>query len=254
MIKEKLPITTEIVILSVSSKDTTNYRKLSDKTMSVLLIREESGWYLPSEAVSIGESIDECALRTLKEKTNIHDIYIEQLYTFGDVNRVKDDRIVSCSYVALIDKNKIMDQLSEQASWFDIDYHEDEEYITASLTNGDEILFFKIKKVLRKNTTDRYEFYIDENKGLIYDHPLIIASGISRIKSKLNYTDIVFNMVGEEFTIGELQQVYETILGKKLISAAFRRTIANKIESTGKFKTGVGHRPSELYRLKKEGE
>jgi len=120
-----------------------------------------------------------------------------------------------------------------------------------NLNNGTEELEFKIKKTLRKNSTDRYSYEIAESKNISLDHPVIIASGISRIKSKLEYTNIVFNMMGEEFTIGELQQVYETILGKKLLSAAFRRIIADKIEKTGRYKTGNGHRPSELYRLKK---
>jgi hypothetical protein len=74
---------------------------------------------------------------------------------------------------------------------------------------------------------------------------------MDRLKNKISYTDIVFNMMGEYFTLGELQQVYEVILGKKLLDPAFRRIIANKVEKTTKIKTGEGHRPSVLFRYKK---
>lgn len=71
------------------------------------------------------------------------------------------------------------------------------------------------------------------------------------MKNKIEYTDIVFNMMPELFTLGELQQVYEVILGKKLLDQAFRRIIADKVEKTDKMRTGGGHRPSYLYKYKR---
>ena len=85
---------------------------------------------------------------------------------------------------------------------------------------------------------------------LAFDHPNVILSGLERLKNKIEYTDIVFNMMPELFTLSELQQVYEVILGKKLLDPAFRRIIANKVEKTEKMKTGGGHRPSYLFRYK----
>ena len=79
----------------------------------------------------------------------------------------------------------------------------------------------------------------------------MIISGIERLKNKIEYTDIVFNMIPELFTLGELQQVYEVILGKKLLDQAFRRIIADKVEKTDKMRTGGGHRPSYLYKYKR---
>ena len=90
-----------------------------------------------------------------------------------------------------------------------------------------------------------------ENDKLAFDHPLVILAGIERLKNKIEYTDIVFNMMPEYFTLGELQQVYEIILGKKLLDPAFRRIIADKVEKTDKMKTGGGHRPSVLFKYKK---
>ena len=75
---------------------------------------------------------------------------------------------------------------------------------------------------------------------------------MERLRNKLEYTDIVFNMMPELFTLGELQKVYEIILGKKLLDPAFRRIIADKVEKTEFVKTGAGHRPSVLFRYKKK--
>ena len=89
-----------------------------------------------------------------------------------------------------------------------------------------------------------------KNDSLAFDHPLVIVSGIERLKNKIMYTDIVFNMMSEYFTLGELQQVYEVILNKKLLDPAFRRIIADKVVKTNKLKTGEGHRPSYLFKYK----
>lgn len=101
-------------------------------------------------------------------------------------------------------------------------------------------------------TTDRYKFEIKENDSIAFDHPLVIWSGIERLKNKINYTDIVFNMMPDLFALGDLQQVYEVILNKKLLDPAFRRIIAGKVEKTDKVKTGLGHRPSALFKYKKK--
>ena len=89
---------------------------------------------------------------------------------------------------------------------------------------------------------------------IAFDHPLIIYSGIERIKNKVSYTDIAFNLMPTYFTLGDLQQVYEVILNKKLLDPAFRRIIANKVEKTTKVKKGEGHRPSVLYKYKNTKE
>ena len=90
-----------------------------------------------------------------------------------------------------------------------------------------------------------------DNKSIAFDHPLVILSGLERLRNKLEYTDIVFNMMPKYFTLGELQKVYEVILGKKLLDPAFRRIIKDKVKKTNKMKTGEGHRPSVLFEYKK---
>ena len=255
-IYDKLSMTADILIVSVSSKDVTNYRKTDQKMMSVLLVKRDDfpykdKWCLPGGFLNPkNETLDECAKRVLKRETNLSNIYLEQLYTFDRVDRDPRMRVVSTAYVALIDKESLTEEV-KNASWFDIiDLKEKDNKVTMTLSNGSEVIDFTIRKELREKTTDRYEFITVENKSIAFDHDLVILSGIERIRNKVNYTDIVFNMMPEYFTLGELQQVYEVILGKKLLDPAFRRIIAKKTVKTSKMKTGEGHRPSYLFKYK----
>ncbi len=250
-----LSLTTDILIFSVSDGVQENYRKLNKKYFSVLLIKRDTypykdKWCLPGGFIKIDEDIEDAAPRILKEEANIDDIYLEQLYTYGSVNRDPRMRVISTSYMALIDKNRLNKDINKNASWFNVMFLEDKKEINVTLDNGNETIKFKIKKTLKEKTTDRYKYEIIENDKLAFDHPLVITSGISRLKNKLEYTDIVFNMMPEYFTLGELQQVYEVILGKKLLDPAFRRIIKDKVVKTDKMKTGGGHRPSVLFKYR----
>lgn len=252
---EKLSITTDILIFSVSDGKTDNYRKLNKKYFSVLLVKRDNypfkdKWCLPGGFIKYDEDIEDAAKRILYQEANIKDIYLEQLYTYGNPKRDPRMRVVSTSYMALIDKNKLINKIPDNASWFNITVLENKNYIDITLDNDNEVIKFKIKKTLKEKTTDRYKYDIVENEKLAFDHPLVITSGISRLKNKLEYTDVVFNMMPAYFTLGELQQVYEVILGKKLLDPAFRRIIADKVEKTDKMKTGGGHRPSVLFKYK----
>lgn len=254
---KRLSLTTDILVLSVSSNDNSNYRKTDDKSMSVLLVKRDNypfkdKWCLPGGFVGYDEELDEAPKRILKNETNLDNIYLEQLYTFGSINRDPRMRVVSTSYMSLIDKNRLNEHINKNASWFDITlYEEKNNIVTIVLDNGTETISFKIEKVLREQTTDRYSFHTLENNSIAFDHPLVILAGLERLKNKVSYTDIVFNMMPEYFTLGELQKVYEVILGKKLLDPAFRRIIKNKVVKTDKIKTGEGHRPSYLFKYKR---
>ena len=255
---KQLSLSTDILIISVSEEITNNYRKNNEKKMSVLLIKRHNYpykdmWCLPGGFLNPDtETLEECAKRILKTETNLSNIYLEQLYTFDALDRDPRCRVISSSYMALVDKNRLNDRVNEDASWFDIElYENNEKEVNVVLNNGIEIIKFAISKTLRELTTDRYTFKVKENKSLAFDHPLTIVAGIERLKNKLNYTDIVFNMMPRYFTLGELQQVYEVILGKKLLDPAFRRIIQDKVRKTDKMRTGGGHRPSYLFEYKK---
>ena len=253
---EKLSMTTDVLIFSISDEEQSNYRKTSKKHMSVLLCKRDDypfkgKWCLPGGFIGIEEDLEECPRRILEKETNLRDIYLEQLYTFGSVNRDPRMRIVSTSYMALVDKNRLTDKLSDNASWFNVTYFDNEGNVCVKLDNGSEQLEFEIRKNLKEQTTDCYSFEIIKNNDIAFDHPIVIWTGIERLKNKISYTDIVFNMMPELFALGDLQQVYEVILNKKLLDPAFRRIIADKVEKTEFVKTGGGHRPSALFKYKK---
>lgn len=254
---DRLAVTTDILIFSISEEYEDNYRKLSNKHFSVLLVKRDNypykdKWCLPGGFIKVDEDIEDAPIRILKNETGISDIYLEQLYTYGGVDRDPRMRVISTSYMALIDKNRLRDKLKDNASWFNITKEEDKNNIYVTLDNGTDILKYTIKKTLKEKTTDRYKFTIEENTSLAFDHPLVITSGMERLKNKVSYTDVVFNMMPKYFTLGELQQVYEIILGKKLLDPAFRRIIKDKVEKTDKVKTGGGHRPSVLFTYKEK--
>ena len=254
---DRLSMSSDILLVSVSNQDSTNYRKTSKKMVSILLVKRndfpfKDKWCLPGGFLNPkNETLDECAKNVLKRETNLSNIYLEQLYTFDDIKRDPRTRVVSTSYVALVDKNKLTNKLNKNASWFDItEIEEINNIVKVTLHNSQEIINFSIRKRLIEKTTDQYSFSIIENNHIAFDHPKIILAGIERIRNKINYTDIVFNMMPEYFTLGELQDVYEVILGKKLLAPAFRRIITSKVERTDKMLTGKGHRPSVLFKYK----
>ena len=223
---DRFSITTDVLVISISDKESTNYRKTSEKVMSILLVKRNNfpfkdKWCLPGGFIRVDEELESAPARILENETNVKDIYLEQLYTFGGVKRDPRMRVISTTYMALVDKNRMNTELKNEAKWFNLSVNEENNLIHLTLTNGDTVITAVVKKTLREKTTDRYE-----------------------------YTDIVFNMMPKYFTLGELQKVYEVILNKKLLNPAFRRIIANKVEETDEMKTGGGHRPSRLFKYR----
>lgn len=256
---DRLSMTSDILLISVSNKDSTNYRKTSKKKISILLVKRnefpfKDKWCLPGGFLNPkNETLDECAKRVLKKETNLSDIYLEQLYTFDDVKRDPRTRVVSTAYIALVDKNKLTNKLAQNASWFDItELKEVDNIVDITLNNSNETIKFSIRKDVIQETTNQYSLLILKNESIAFDHPKVILTGMERIRNKINYTDIVFNMMPKYFTLGELQDVYEVILGEKLLAPAFRRIIADKVEKTDKMLTGKGHRPSALFKYKRK--
>lgn len=172
---------------------------------------------LPGVFVGINETLDEAARRGAEEKTGLRDIYFEQLYTWGDVNRDPRMRIISVSYLSLTSADKLNVEAGERT-------------ISAALYDVDELL--------------------NSSKELAFDHKRIIEYGRERIRNKVEYTKIAFELLPEEFTLPQLQRVYEILLGKTLYKANFRKWIAPMIEETERMETGGAHRPSRIYRLK----
>ena len=251
----KFGVTTDTIIFYIDSRKNNNVRGLPEKYFGVLLVKMnneiyENKWVLPGGFVGLDETLEDANRRILKKETNLDNVYTEQIGAFSKIDRDSRGRVISVSFMSLIDKTKLKNAISENASWFDIIFNEDNNKCNITLTNGDETLNLKYKKKLIDKTTNEYE-YISETNNLGFDHEDILIKGIINLRKKVNDTDIAFNLMPEEFTIGELKQVYELILGKKLINSAFRRVIKDKVISTNNYiKTG-GHRPSCLFKYKK---
>ena len=172
---------------------------------------------LPGVSLGEHETPEEAAARAVAERTGLRGIFLEQLYTFGAIDRDPRSRTISIAYYALTNAEQLASQnMSEGAGLFSVD----------------EILSGKLP--------------------LAFDHYDIVKCGRERLRGKVNYSDIAFEFVPEQFTLPQLQRVYEIILGEPLYKANFRKMIAPKVEETGEMLTGAAHRPSKLYIMRKD--
>lgn len=250
----KVDYATDILIYSIDSRKNENSRGLPKKYFSILLVKRtkepfKDMWCLPGGYVLEDETSYEAAKRILKKETNISACYMEQLSVFDDVKRDPRCRTISTTYISLIDKTKLKEDLNEYAKWFDIYIDEDDDLIKIHLENEDVIDINILRTYINKQA-EQYEYILKYSNNIAFDHGLIINKGILELRNKANTTDIIFNLMPKLFTIGELKQVYEIILGKSLVNSAFRRVIAPKIKKSKEIiKTG-GHRPSNLYEYK----
>lgn len=266
-IYKKPSFTVDMLIFTVMDEEKENYRRLAEKSLKILLVKRGDHpylgkWALPGGFVTVDESLDEAALRVLRNETNIDDIYIEQLYTWGEVNRDPRTRVISSSYMALVDSKSLSIKAGSDevdAGWFNINYsllqekkiavakgYIYEQIVELKLWNDSEELFSKIK--ITESTDGRINREIIDTEGLAFDHGKFIEYAIDRLRNKIEYTSLAFNLMPELFTLTELQQVYEVIQGKELLAAAFRRKIANMVIETNQFTKDAGHRPSKLFR------
>ncbi|MCD4714048.1 MAG: NUDIX hydrolase [Clostridiales bacterium] len=262
-------LTVDILLLTISENKVDNYRKLANKSLKVLLIKRKEHpfigkWALPGGFVRMDESIEAAAYRELKEETNVNNAYLEQLHTYGDVDRDPRGRIISTSFMSLVNSNEIdlnPGTDAEEARWFEVEYDVykkerlfnkigfiDNEYIRLCLKNDAINLMTEIKAsrvVSGKHVS--YNHTIESKGDLSFDHALIIQNGISSLRNKLESSDIIFHMMPDLFTLTELQNSFEVILNKKLLKANFRRKISKMVSETSQFTSDAGHRPSKLY-------
>lgn len=268
---ERPSVTVDMLVFTVTDEEKENYRKLPKKVLRLLMIKRGDHpfigqWALPGGFVNMNESLDEAALRELKEETNIDNIYMEQLYTWGDVDRDRRTRVISASYMSLVDSSTLDIKASDDADdakWFTVSckmYQEQktvmengyvlQRWFKLTLSNDDDELYAIVKTektVDGKITSIKRE--IVESHGIAFDHAKVIQYGIERLRNKIEYTDIAFNLMPSRFTLTELQQVYEIILDTELLKANFRRKIADMVVETNEYTKDAGHRPSKLFRF-----
>ncbi|MCZ7644945.1 MAG: NUDIX hydrolase [Planctomycetota bacterium] len=193
---------------------------IRDGRLQILLIRRgeapfKGRWALPGGFVREDEDLEAAALRELDEETGVRDVYLEQLFTFGEPQRDPRGRVITVSYFALIASDR---------------------QVLRAQTDAAEVQWFPA----------------DEPPALAFDHRKILDYALERLRNKLEYTTVGFQLLPRKFTLTELQQVYETILGRELDKRNFRRKVEllGILEETDEKKMEGVHRPARLYRFK----
>lgn len=227
---ERPSVTVDVVLMTTDP----------DRRLRAMLIRREQhpskeAWSLPGGFVGIDESLDQAAARVLREKAMLSEIFVEQLYTFGAVNRDPRTRVISIAYYALVDHTRLdlaLAQLERNAILATIAVDWEGERGGTAQALGDD----------------------GEPLPLAFDHAQMLGLTVQRLRGKLNYAPIGFELLPSTFTLRQLQDVHEVILGRELNKDAFRRRMlaTNSLEPTGQREEAVGHRPAELYRCTAE--
>jgi 8-oxo-dGTP diphosphatase len=201
-------VTVDLVIFALQSRD-----------LHVLLVRRaippfEGRWALPGGFIRDGESLEAAARRELQEETGVRDVYLEQLYTFGDPGRDPRARVVTVAYYALLTGDR------------------------SALAAGSDA------------AAARW-WPARDHPPLAFDHDRILEYALERLKNKLEYTTVGFQLLPRKFTLTQLQRVYETILGRDLDKRNFRRKIAllGILKPLDERVTEGPSRPAQLYRL-----
>ena len=210
---------------------------LQDGHLHTLLIRrpEPPGkglWGLPGGFVRMEESLEEAAARVLSTKTGLKQVFLEQLYTFGKPDRDPRTRIISVTYFALVDTSRFADLTVP---------HDD---ATIARVVPSKSASAPLTVVLKSSANKVME--------VAFDHREILAMAVQRLRGKIDYTPIGFELLPPVFTLFQLQRVHETVLGRKLNKDSFRRRMlaSGQLEPTGDIQQDVDHRPASLYRLK----
>ncbi len=186
-------------------------------------------WALPGGFVGIEESLSEAVARVLARETGLHDMYTAQLATFGEVGRDPRGRVVTVAHYALVPAERIVEVVD----------------LRGGCTLG---------RIIPGGRDAGPPFVIEGptgETGLAFDHAAIVAAAVERIRGRLWYAPVAFQLVPDEFTLLDLQRVYEAILGRALDKNAFRRRIqaSGLVVPLGRRREGLRARPAELFRF-----
>ncbi len=192
---------------------------LDEVDLKVLLIQRdippfEGRWALPGGFVRLEETLEEAAQRELAEETGIRDVFLEQLYTFGDVHRDPRERVVTVAYYALVNLQGHTIQATtdaRNAAWF----------------------------------------ALDDTPPLAFDHDRILQTAYERLKGKVRYQPIGFELLPDKFTLRHLQHLYEKVLDRELDKRNFRKKILGMglLQELDEVEQDVAHRAARLYRF-----
>lgn len=206
---------------SITNETVINIFTVEKGTLKVLLARKNTEpykgyWQLPGSILTDEQSLEQNVENVLLELIGISNIYTEQAHTFSDINRNTNERTIATSYIGLVD-NRI-----------------------------------KEIKENKKNSIETQWFEINQTPKMAYDHKEILENAIEKLKTKLTNTNVLKNLFPSDFTLPELQNVYEKIMNIKLDRRNFRKKFINLglIEDTGYKNEGGSGRPAKLYKFK----
>lgn len=192
---------------------------LEEDTLKVLLIQRgaepfQGQWAFPGGFVEMDETLQEAARRELEEETGLRDVFLEQLHTFGRVDRDPRERIVSVAYYALV---KLSDHQAKAAT----------------------------------DACDAAWFGIHDGPPLAFDHAEVLEVAFGRLQAKLMSHPIGFELLPKRFTLSQLQQLYEVVLERALDKRNFRKKVLSTglLVQTDEVQKGVAHRAARLYRF-----
>ena len=191
---------------------------VANGALKVLIQRHpEAGWVLPGGIVQTDEPIEGTVARVLAEKARLPMAFVEQLYTFGALNRDPRGRVISVAHYALVPAESF-----------------------GPATAADDLML----AVIEDDSAA-----LPSGAELAYDHPEILRMAVQRLRAKLDYSNVAVELLPNAFTLRELQEVHEAILGTQLTKPAFRRKMLDRgfLKPTGRFETGGAYRPAELY-------
>lgn len=187
---------------------------LKNDSLRVLLVKRENEpfkgkWAIPGGYVRMSENLDDAAMRVLKEKTNVDNIYLEQLYTFGDPLRHPVARVITCAYFALIRAEDVNVTLTDDVQWHKV----------------------------------------DDLPPLAFDHKEIIQYSLKRTRERLELCPVAYQLLNEKFTLTEMQKAYELIMGKSLDKRNFRKKVTQTegLIELNEFSKISSKRPARLY-------
>lgn len=227
---KKLNLGVDCVIMTSDLHKEDNCRMEARRALQVLMIKRNiepfnGHWSIPGGLVEYDKGLEETINTKLFKKTNISQMYKEQLYTYGDnTERDPRGRVVSVAYLALVNKEQLQNIQTK-------DYGEVKWFWVAPGAAGEAVFIDPETSV--------------EVKNIAFDHAKIVNDAILRIRNKVAYTDIIFKMMPKKFTMRELQDLYEFIIGKGVYS--FRKLMQSKVYETDEYSATKAHRPAKLF-------